>query len=170
MVLAGLLLIAVGIAALTVFGGRSAAASPWQGSGVAARRGPWGWTPGCALGEISKEQFAALKHDRMGESTHRPWASRFAIWHVRKQVGPGIGEVQECKTRGGGSMRKLIAMVAGGALALLVASTPVLAHGGGQGVDSGRDFGQHVAEHAREGVLGKAHNPGNHQGFSGHAW
>lgn len=64
-------------------------------------------------------------------------------------------------------MRKLIAIVAGGALAALVASTPVLVHDGGH--DSGREFGEHVAEHARDGKLGKDHNPGEHQGFSGHA-
>ena len=32
--------------------------------------------------------------------------------------------------------------------------------------NSGRDFGQHHAEHARAGHLGGQHNPGNHQGYS----
>jgi hypothetical protein len=32
--------------------------------------------------------------------------------------------------------------------------------------ESGRAFGQHVAEHAQMGMLGADHNPGNHQGFS----
>jgi hypothetical protein len=32
--------------------------------------------------------------------------------------------------------------------------------------ETGRDFGQYHAEHAREGTLGKDHNPGHHQGYS----
>ena len=33
--------------------------------------------------------------------------------------------------------------------------------------NSGYEFGQHHAEHARAGHLGGEHNPGNHQGYSG---
>lgn len=32
--------------------------------------------------------------------------------------------------------------------------------------ESGRTFGEHVSSHAKDGLLGKEHNPGNHQGFS----
>jgi len=49
-------------------------------------------------------------------------------------------------------------------LALLVTG-PVLAHEG-EHCASGRDFGQHVAAHARAGHLGADHNPGMHRGFS----
>ena len=37
----------------------------------------------------------------------------------------------------------------------------------GHTFDSGKDFGKHVSEHAKDGKLGKDHNPGKHQGFSG---
>jgi hypothetical protein len=72
-------------------------------------------------------------------------------------------------TQGGEVMKKLIAVMVGGAVALLIASTPVFANNGGHDVDSGREFGGHVSGHAQEGELGKDHNPGEHQGFSGHA-
>jgi hypothetical protein len=32
--------------------------------------------------------------------------------------------------------------------------------------ESGLEFGQHHADHARAGELGGEHNPGNHQGYS----
>lgn len=43
--IAGVLLIMLGVAGTTLSSGYSAA-SPWQGSGVAPQRGPWGWMPG----------------------------------------------------------------------------------------------------------------------------
>jgi len=50
-------------------------------------------------------------------------------------------------------------------LLVLSAVTPPLADS--PATDCGRFFGQHHAEHARAGELGKDHNPGIHQGFSG---
>jgi hypothetical protein len=54
-------------------------------------------------------------------------------------------------------------------LLLLALVTPILA----QDEDvhechwaSGREFGQHHAEHAQAGELGGDHNPGHHQGYS----
>ncbi|HXF83364.1 MAG TPA: hypothetical protein VNN19_11495 [bacterium] len=34
------------------------------------------------------------------------------------------------------------------------------------GVDTGAEFGAHVAQHAQEGHLGPEMNPGHHHGFS----
>lgn len=53
-------------------------------------------------------------------------------------------------------------------LMTLIVIQPALAHHEGHDVTSGRDFGEMVAEHARDGVVGQDHNPGMHQGFSGH--
>ncbi len=40
-------------------------------------------------------------------------------------------------------------------------------HSGGHNFETGREFGQHVSQHARAGHLGKGMNPGtHHRGFS----
>jgi|DewCreStandDraft_5_1066085.scaffolds.fasta_scaffold35575_2 hypothetical protein len=54
-------------------------------------------------------------------------------------------------------------------LVALSAVLPALAEGNGPapGRDCGRFFGQHVAEHAQAGHLGREHNPGMHQGLAG---
>ena len=62
-------------------------------------------------------------------------------------------------------MRKpLLALLT--AIAVLASVAPAFAEEHLEEV-TGREYGQHVAEHAREGRLGQDHNPGEHQGFSG---
>lgn len=62
-------------------------------------------------------------------------------------------------------MRKRLLAIAAG-IAVLASVAPALAEEHSEEV-TGREYGQHVAEHARAGMLGQEHNPGEHQGFSG---
>lgn len=53
------------------------------------------------------------------------------------------------------------------ALLLLVIVVPVVsAHECECSFESGREFGQHVSEHAQTGHFSGEMNPGHHQGFS----
>lgn len=62
-------------------------------------------------------------------------------------------------------MRKRLLAIAT-SIAVLASVTPALAEEHPEEV-TGREYGQHVAEHARAGHLGQEHNPGEHRGFRG---
>jgi hypothetical protein len=65
-------------------------------------------------------------------------------------------------------MKKIITLLfALSLLLLLVQATTTLAHEVHEcHWESGRAFGQHVADHAQSEELGAEHNPGHHQGYS----
>ena len=54
-----------------------------------------------------------------------------------------------------------------GAVAVLVAAAPAGASAQPDGAESGRAFGQHVANCAQQMGFDGAHNPGMHRGFAG---
>lgn len=73
-------------------------------------------------------------------------------------------------------MQKLL-IIALVLLVSLMVTAPALANDGdpqhhlcedinGDGKINGRDFAQHIVQHAQAGILGAEHNPGMHQGFS----
>ncbi len=63
--------------------------------------------------------------------------------------------------------KKFAALILFGFLSLTFVSVrPASAEGEMCPCGSGRDFGQHHAQMAQEGMLGKDMNPGMHQGFS----
>jgi hypothetical protein len=61
-------------------------------------------------------------------------------------------------------VKVVVAAVGVTALSLLV---PSIASAGPGSDGAGRAFGQHVAQHARDGMLSGEMNPGLHQGFAG---
>ncbi|MDX1468673.1 MAG: hypothetical protein R3258_04980 [Acidimicrobiia bacterium] len=68
-------------------------------------------------------------------------------------------------------MRKRISVIAAIVAASLALSLPALAHDGGPCNDSGEpgnsDYAQHhIVPLAKDGIIGKGHKPGAHQGFS----
>ena len=66
-------------------------------------------------------------------------------------------------------MKKSVVLVVVVLLVMLVLATTAFAQDGEMHEchwESGRAFGQHVAEHAKMGMLGADHNPGMHQGYS----
>lgn len=66
-------------------------------------------------------------------------------------------------------MKKTVLVVTVALVLMLALATAAFAHEGEVHEchwESGRAFGQHVAEHAQMGMLGGDHNPGNHQGYS----
>lgn len=65
-------------------------------------------------------------------------------------------------------MKRLLFVTLVVGLLVLGSTLTALAEGNGPapGSSCGEYFGQHHADHAQDGYLGKQHNPGNHQGLA----